>query len=1310
MSTTIPGGQTSTAFTVTNCAIDACGRGIAVQGSAVTVVPVLTITDNTIGSATSGNPTTVYSRGMTLQGFGSGTIARNTIRNIESYLATSVQGIGLGEVSASGTLAVVEGNSIFNVYNQNTGTFGAYGINVNVGASITVRNNCIRDVKNSQVAGTGAFSTTFGVFGIRIGTSVGHSVLHNTVHLSGAIPGVISTDLTACLGIVGTGQTGCDVRNNIFSNVLTGGNPTGFSTTHTCIYLPSGGTSAMGLTLNNNAYYVGSTPWSLLGKAGTTVLTLQYTAAAFDASTIVPAANLRSYSTLLHVPATNDNASFAALTAVPLAGGCGIDVSMVPEATPLFLTGASAGVLTDIDGDPRGATPCIGADEFSLAACVGIPGTGTSSLTGGSPICAGLTKNMTNVGATFGSGISYQWQTGPSGGPYVDVTGGTGATTLSYTTDPLAPGTYYYVLKVTCSTGPDEDVSNELTLVVDPTPTASATSNSPICEGQTLNLDGSGGIGTIYSWTGPGYGGGSNEDESIGSATLANNGTFVFTSTLGSCTSAPVNVSVTVNPNPTGVTANASDLTVCDGDLVDLTSGPSSPPGTILTENFNGVAAGWTTTNTTTTTGIGDVSLAAWTLRPNGFVGPIGGANNSNDASQFYMSNADAPGSGSTTNTTLVSPVFSLVGYSSATLSFWHHYNWLGDDNANVEISTNGGGSWAPLVTYAADQGTPTVFANATPSLNAYLGQNTVQVRFRYFATWDWYWAIDNVSVTGTPLPYAYGWTSSPAYFTSGVQNPTGVTVSPVPTTFEVTVTNTATGCFSTASVAVNPDLTDTDGDLIPDCDDDCPTVPGEQGDACDDLDPQTVLDVLNGSCVCEGVACTTDLDFVYQADGVDNLTWAIYQETTNILVQSGGGALIGNGSEATCLPDGCFYLVVTDGGGDGIVNGGYLLKINSSVRLIDNLYGTFGEGGFTSGINSQIANNEGFCLPVSTDRLIYTSCDKRDWKISPCGGEFVVANANQDVSDEYGVNNANSGYQMWWYTPNGGYSFKRFQSHNTSNGLPASATRAAHFQLNAWLGNQLTEGGFYNVKVRGRINGNYNNWGPACRLVVNSAEAQCPRTKLQDQPGNPYLSCGQSRTIGTNVYVHARTVRRMNANCNWVNANRYQFRFRIPAEFVTIVKTSATGKYWVNTNGLTCGKTYEVDVRASFDNGATWCHSSDPYGDICLLTTTCSFGMAEESSSSAAGQSERSVAMYPNPNNGDQLFVSLSNVEEGVESINVDIYDSFGKRVAQRTIRVQDGFVNTTIALNGELANGMYLVSIAAGSAIHTERLVIQK
>ncbi|WKZ64869.1 MAG: T9SS type A sorting domain-containing protein [Flavobacteriales bacterium] len=518
----------------------------------------------------------------------------------------------------------------------------------------------------------------------------------------------------------------------------------------------------------------------------------------------------------------------------------------------------------------------------------------------------------------------------------------------------------------------------------------------------------------------------------------------------------------------------------------------------------------------------------------------------------------------------------------------------------------------------------------------------------------------------------------------------------------------------STGNIALTVTATvdDTDGDLIADCDDNCPTTPGEQGDACDDSNPNTVLDVLNGSCVCAGQACTTDLDLIWQPDGVSSITWELRQQGTDILVQAGGGIYPETPaySEATCLPDGCFYLVVTDDAGDGIAGGGYQLKINSGARIIDNLTDAFGSGGFTSGYTSQVANGEGFCLPLGQDRLIFTSCDKTDWKTSPCGGEFVVANTNAAVSTEYGVSNATSGYQMWWFDPNGGYSFKRFQSHNTSNGLPASATRACHFQLNSWSGNQLQEGVVYNVKVRGRVAGNYLPWGPACRLTVNNAAAQCPRTKLMDIPGNQYLSCGQTRPVGTSQasLVHAKPVRRMNNNCNWVSANRYQFRFRLPAENFELVKTSALGKYFVNTNGLQCDKTYEVDVRASFDGGATWCHSSDPWGDVCLLTTTCSNALAEEGTST--GTAAGTLRMYPNPNQGDQLMLSLSAVAEGVQTVSIDLFDVFGKRVAARTIPVQDGFVNTMLELNGELANGLYMVSITAGADSYTERLVIQK
>jgi hypothetical protein len=82
---------------------------------------------------------------------------------------------------------------------------------------------------------------------------------------------------------------------------------------------------------------------------------------------------------------------------------------------------------------------------------------------------------------------------------------------------------------------------------------------------------------------------------------------------------------------------------------------------------------------------------------------------------------------------------------------------------------------------------------------------------------------------------------------------------------------------------------------------------------------------------------------------------------------------------------------------------------------------------------------------------------------------------------------------------------------------------------------------------------------------------------------------------------------------------------------------------------------------------------------------------------------------MFPNPNRGDVLTFSLSGIEEGVNTVSVDIYDLTGKRMSARMIAVTDGPVNTILDLNGELAAGMYVVNITAGETLYTERLVIQ-
>jgi hypothetical protein len=493
-------------------------------------------------------------------------------------------------------------------------------------------------------------------------------------------------------------------------------------------------------------------------------------------------------------------------------------------------------------------------------------------------------------------------------------------------------------------------------------------------------------------------------------------------------------------------------------------------------------------------------------------------------------------------------------------------------------------------------------------------------------------------------------------------------------------------------------------------------------GSTCDDGNPNTVLDTYGVSnCVCAGIPCTTDLALDFTMDSGSSMNWELLQDGTNAVVQT-GSTILGPTSltVSTCLPNGCYNLRVTDAQGDGITGGGYVLRLASGsgpyTRVVDNRENYAGVT--PSQISGPPVTSNAFCIPLGTDRLIYTSCDKMDWRLS-CNGEYVVATDNPAVTAQYNVTNSTSGYEMWWYAPNGGYSFRRVQYHSTPNGLAASATRACHFRPNSWTGNALQQDVLYNVKVRSIVAGTPAPWGPACRFMLSEAGAACPRTQLMDLPDSPYLSCGQSRPANSTssaAFVHARPVRRMNGSCQWVNANRYQFRFRIVGEGINVVKTSATNQYWVNTVGLVCGKTYVVDVRASFDNGATWCAPggtgiTDPaWGVSCNLTTNPCAPAQGGNQNMAAEGAAAGLKMYPNPNRGDQLLLSLDGIEQGVATVSVDIYDAFGKRAIARTLPVSDdGFVNSVLELNGSLAAGLYTVSITAGERQFNERLVIQ-
>jgi hypothetical protein len=324
----------------------------------------------------------------------------------------------------------------------------------------------------------------------------------------------------------------------------------------------------------------------------------------------------------------------------------------------------------------------------------------------------------------------------------------------------------------------------------------------------------------------------------------------------------------------------------------------------------------------------------------------------------------------------------------------------------------------------------------------------------------------------------------------------------------------------------------------------------------------------------------------------------------------------------------------------------------------------------------------------------------------------------------------------FWFFDPNGSYSFRRFRKHSESDGYGTGALRANHFRINAWANTpsspHLPEGVLLNVRIMGRVNWSWTTWGPACQFKMDAALAACPRVNLQDNPNLNEYSCGVNRVFGGSNHWTNRVTASQPQPVPGVSSSlvRYQFRFRIPGEAICIVRPPQTSPRlymnWSADSGLQleCGKQYEVDVRVSLDGGANWCFDvASPscvepvttWGKVCMVNITTSTycpGELQGGSSSMATDpsTSGSVTMYPNPNRGDQLYINLSAVDADVNTVSVDIYDLTGKRISARTIAVQDGFLNSVLDLNGEIASGLYMVNITAGDKTYTERLVIQK
>ncbi len=253
-------GANNDSLSLLNNSISNCWYGIFVRGNTDGSNEGLQIDGNIIGSELLSSG--IGFKGIDLRYADAATISRNEIFGLSNNNTYNIQGIDLGEYCAG---SLVEKNEIHGFRQTNTGGYGAYGIHVsssNGNDNIGIINNIVYDLLGDG----GGSSLNNNPFGIRLSGGDNMKVWYNSVHLSGSFLNPATADLSAAMMIGSSAMLNLDLRNNVFSNSITGGAGTSSYAIWAAASLNFG-------TVDYNDYYAGG-PYAILGGKGSDIYNL----------------------------------------------------------------------------------------------------------------------------------------------------------------------------------------------------------------------------------------------------------------------------------------------------------------------------------------------------------------------------------------------------------------------------------------------------------------------------------------------------------------------------------------------------------------------------------------------------------------------------------------------------------------------------------------------------------------------------------------------------------------------------------------------------------------------------------------------------------------------------------------------------------------------------------------------------------------------------------------------------------------------------------------------------------------------------
>ena len=196
--------------------------------------------------------------------------------------------------------------------------------------------------------------------------------------------------------------------------------------------------------------------------------------------------------------------------------------------------------------------------------------------------CTGNTATFTV--AASGTGVTYLWQSAPTaGGPFTNVTTGTGGTTASYTTAPVTVTTNgFYQVIITTTACAGTVTSNVVQLTISATTAINTQpTNQTVCAPTAATYTVSAtGTGLSYQWqfataaaptvfTNVGT---NSSGYNTGATSVGMNGNIYRVIVTGSCNAiTSANVTLTVNTSAAIIAPQPADVTVCNGTPASFT-------------------------------------------------------------------------------------------------------------------------------------------------------------------------------------------------------------------------------------------------------------------------------------------------------------------------------------------------------------------------------------------------------------------------------------------------------------------------------------------------------------------------------------------------------------------------------------------------------------------------------------------------------------------------------------------------------------------------------------------------------------------